>query len=100
MGDLELATDELHDLGGRLNTLSTRLKTTDGGASYDRGDLAHDDVIDAMTTFRTNWDDNRDHLADKLAKLGEMAKATADEFTKADEELASELLDAVEGAKK
>lgn len=100
MGDLELATDELRDLGRRLNTLSTRLKSTDGGASYDRGDLAHDDVIDAMKKFRTNWDDNRDHLADKLAKLGDMAKTTADEFTKADEDLASKLVDAVEKAKK
>lgn len=98
MGDLEVAIDELHDLGDRLRTLGDRLEKSDGKVSYDKSELAHDDVIDAMSEFASNWDDNRDHLADKLRKLGDLATTTADEFTQADEELATELLEAIEGA--
>lgn len=100
MSDLQVATNELRALGTRLTTLCDRLKSTDGGASYGKEHLAHDDVIGAMDKFRTNWDDNRDHLADKLKKLGELATTTADEFTKADEELAAKLVKAIEEVKK
>jgi hypothetical protein len=100
MDDLQVATAELRALDTRLTTLSDRLRSTDGAASYGKDDLAHDEVIDAMDTFRKNWDDNRDHLADKLLKLGELATQTADGFEEADEKLAAQLVKAIEEAKK
>jgi ABC-type transporter Mla subunit MlaD len=49
-----------------------------------------------MAEFQGSWDDNRDHLADKLTKLGELAEETADGFEEADEALAREIAEAVE----
>ncbi|MFD1826821.1 MULTISPECIES: hypothetical protein [Mumia] len=100
MNDLQVATQELRDLGTRLTTLCDRLKSADGRASYGKEHLAHEDVVDAMDKFRKNWDDNRDHLADKLLKLGELATETANGFEEADEKLAAELVKAIKEAKK
>lgn len=91
MGDLEVATDELEELGGQLKNLGKNLKTIDGGADYGLEELAHRKVVDAMDEFRGNWDDNRDHLADKLSKLGDLATTAAESFTEADEELAKQI---------
>lgn len=97
MGDLEVATDELEDLGGQLKKLGKDLKTIDGGADYGVEELAHRKVLDAMDEFRGNWDDNRDHLADKLTKLGDLATTAAESFTEADEELAKQIREVLEG---
>lgn len=95
MGDLQVATDELRTLGRRLEQLSGQLKSQDGNADYGRSELGHHKVIGAMEEFRDNWDDNRDHLADKLSKLGELADQTAEGFEEADRELAKEITQAM-----
>lgn len=97
MSDLQVATDELRTLGGRLEQLNTDLKSQDGKADYGRAQLGHERVVNAMEEFRDNWDDNRDHLADKLGKLSELAIETADGFEEADRELAKEIIKAMEG---
>lgn len=97
MGDLEVATDELEELGRQLKTLGEGLKRIDGKADYGREDLVHVKVIDAMDDFRGNWNDNRDHLADRLDKLGDLATTAADSFEKADAELARQIRKAMEG---
>lgn len=96
MSDLEVATDELRALGTRLGQLSSGLKSLDGEAEYDTSRLAHSDVVDGMNEFRDNWDDNRDHLADKLAKIGDLATQTGEGFEEADAKLATEIRKAVE----
>lgn len=52
-----------------------------------------------MDKFRGNWNDHRDHLADKLDKLSGLAKTAAEKFTEADEELAEELHKIMKDAK-
>ncbi len=96
MGDLEVAITEVRDLGNQLKTMHDDLKDRDGHASYGTDELVHHKVIDAMDNFKGNWDDHRDHLADKLDKLGDLAIQTADSFTKTDEDLASKVRDAME----
>lgn len=96
MGDLEVATDELADLGNELKGLGEDLKKIDGKADYGREDLVHDKVVDAMDNFRGNWNDNRDHLADKLGKLGDLATTAAESFEEADAELARQIRDVLE----
>jgi hypothetical protein len=91
MGDLEIAIDEVKQLGTRLKDLADDLKSGDGKKSYDVDELGHHKVIDAMEEFHGNWNDNRDHLADKLSTLGDLAVETADTFTEADEDLAREI---------
>ncbi|MGI9155905.1 MAG: hypothetical protein ACR2FG_04620 [Marmoricola sp.] len=98
MGDIQVAVDDLRALGSRLDTLAGDLKDGDGHADYTTSDLAHSTVVDAMDNFRGNWDDNRDHLADKLNKLGELAKTSADWFTKTDEDLAKKVREALESS--
>jgi uncharacterized protein YukE len=96
MGDIEVATDELRALGTQLSRLSKDLRSQDGNADYGVDQLAHRAVVGAMDEFRKNWNDNRDHLADKLTKLGELATRTADGFEEADAELAKEVVKAME----
>lgn len=97
MGDIEVAIDDLAALGSHLDTLAGDLKDGDAKADYTTDDLAHSKVVDAMDNFRGNWDDNRDHLADKLGKLGELATTSADWFTKTDDDLAKKVREAMEG---
>jgi uncharacterized protein YukE len=98
MGDVEVATDGLRALAGRLEQLSTDLSSRDARANYSTTELAHRSVVGAMEQFRENWDDNRDHLADKLSKLAELAARTADGFEEADAALAREVVKAMEGS--
>lgn len=93
---IKVATDELRELGGELRTLSDDLKSTDGHADYNKNELAHSTVIDAMDNFKDNWNDNRDHLADKLKKLGDDGIKIADTFDETDEELAKQISKAME----
>lgn len=96
MGDLQVATDELRALADRLGTLGNELADGDAKKSYSTTELAHRTVIDGMDEFNDNWDDNRKRLAEKLTKLGELARETADGFEQADEELAREVAEAVD----
>jgi hypothetical protein len=96
MGDLEVAITEVRDLGNQLKTMHDDLKDRDGHVDYHTDQLAHSKVIDAMDNFKGNWDDHRDHLADKLDKLGDLAIQSAESFTKTDEDLASKIRQAME----
>lgn len=96
MADLEVATADLEYLGSRVKDLGDDLKRGDGKADYSVTQLAHNKVVDAMDNFRGNWNDHRDHLADKL---GGLAKTAAEKFTEADEELAEELHKIMKDAK-
>lgn len=98
MGDLDVATDELRAVGRSLERLSADLRSRDGNADYATSELAHRDVVVAMEEFRRNWNDNRDHLAEKLRKLAELATQTAEGFEEADAELAREIVRALERA--
>ncbi|GAA1239784.1 hypothetical protein [Oryzihumus leptocrescens] len=98
MSDLSYAVDELNGLGSKLHTLSHDLKSVDGHADLSVGALAHARVVGAMDHFRTNWDDNRDHLAEKLGQLGDLAAKAAEGFSQADADLARKIRDAVKGA--
>lgn len=96
MSDLEVAIGEVRELGGGLRQLAGELRSVDSGADYSVTDLAHGAVVEAMNNFRESWDDNRAHLADKLDKLGTLAREAADGFSQADEDLARQILDAME----
>lgn len=96
MSDLEVAIEEVRNLGTKLKGLGSDLKDSDGHAHYDTAHLVHSKVVDAMDDFRGNWNDNRDHLADKLDKLGELATKAADGFTQQDEDLARQIREAME----
>jgi hypothetical protein len=91
VGDLEVATDNLWELGSQLNQLGDQLKTGDANVSYTADQLAHSLVIGAMNEFTSNWDDNRKHLAGKLVTLGDHARNTAEGFEQADLELARKI---------
>lgn len=97
VSDLEIAIDLVSDLGEKLKSMKTDLKTSDGKKHYALDELGHRKVIDAMDNFHSNWNDNRDHLADKLGKLGELATQAAERFTEQDEQLAKEIREAMEG---
>jgi hypothetical protein len=98
VSDLEVAIGEVEYLGTRLKALGSDLEKTDGHVSYGKTALVHAKVIDAMDNFRGNWNDNRDHLADKLQKLGDLATQAAKSFTEQDEDLARQIRKVMEHA--
>ena len=96
MGDVEVATDELRDLGRRLDQLSGDMMDGDADVSYARSELAHSKVIDAMDEFHSNWDNNREYVCGKLDTLADLAEQTADGFEETDEDLARQVTEAME----
>lgn len=96
MGDVEVATDELRSLSGTLSRLSKNLTEKDADVEYERTQLAHRKVIDAMDEFHSNWDDNRDYVASKLDTLADMADQTADGFEQTDADLARQIREVME----
>jgi uncharacterized protein YukE len=95
--DLAYATSELTSLGGELKSLSDQIKGDGdlGDVGVDR--VAHQKVADALDDFAGDWDDKRETLGNSLESISKQATQAADEFTKADEELAKEIRDAFEG---
>lgn len=96
MGDVEVATDELRDLGRRLGQLSDDLMDGDANVTYVRNELAHRKVIDAMDEFHSNWDNNREYVSGKLDTLADLAQETADGFEQTDADLARDVAKAIE----
>jgi uncharacterized protein YukE len=91
MGDVEVATDDLRALSDTLAQLSKDLTSSDANVEYERTQLAHRKVIDAMDEFHSNWNDNRDYVASKLDTLADMADQTADGFDETDADLAKQI---------
>jgi hypothetical protein len=96
VSDLSYSVDVLQGLGGDLKNLSTDFKDGEGSANYGTSDVGHVRVADALDNFRTNWNDNRDHLAEKLATLGDLASKAAEGFSEADADLATKLREKME----
>lgn len=96
MSDLSYSVDVLTGLGGDLKNLATDLEDGEGSAHYGTSDVGHVRVADALDNFRTNWNDNRDHLAEKLATLGDLATRSAEGFSEADADLARRLREKME----
>jgi hypothetical protein len=96
MGDLEVATEELGTLATRLRGLSKDMKDGDGDVEYLRSELGHRTVIDAMDTFHSNWDNNRDYVCSKLDTLADLADQTASGFDETETDLARQIREAVE----
>jgi hypothetical protein len=88
MADLTYNSGDLSVLGDQLADITTRLKDDGRLKSYDRADVAHRKVADAIDDFVNDWDDKRKKLTEKVEALSEMAKKSDEEFTKADRELA------------
>lgn len=91
MADLTYNSGDLSVLGDQLADITTRLKDDGRLKNYDRNDVAHRKVIDAIDDFVNDWDDKRKKLTEKVEALAEMAKKSDEEFTKADLELAASL---------
>lgn len=96
MSDLTYSIDVLQQLGGDLKNLASDFKDGEGSANYGTSDVGHVRVADALDNFRTNWNDNRDHLAEKLATLGDLASKAAEGFSEADADLATKLREKME----
>ncbi|MET1038026.1 MAG: hypothetical protein ABW075_07110 [Aeromicrobium sp.] len=96
MGDVEVATNDLRTLSRRLKGLSKDMTDGDADVDYARTQLAHRKVIDAMDTFHSNWEDNRDYVCSKLDALGDMAEQTADGFEETDADLARQISEVME----
>jgi hypothetical protein len=96
MGDVEVATDDLRTLSDTLSTLSNDLTDSDATVDYERTQLAHRKVIDAMDEFHSNWDNNREYVSSKLDTLAEMADQTAEGFDQTDADLAKQIAEVMD----
>ncbi len=96
MSDLTYSVDVLQQLGSNLTDLASDFKDGEGSANYGVSDVGHVKVADALDNFRTNWNDNREHLAEKLSTLGDLATKSAEGFGAADADLAAKLREKME----
>lgn len=91
MADLTYNSGDLQTLGDQLGDLTTKLKDDGRYKEYNKNDVAHNKVAEAIDDFVNDWDDKRNKLTDKVDALGEMARKSHEEFEKADLELAASL---------
>ena len=91
MADLTYNSGDLQTLGDQLGDLTTKLKDDGRLKEYNKSDVAHNKVAEAIDDFVNDWDDKRKKLTDKVEALGEMARKSHEEFDKADLELAAAL---------
>jgi hypothetical protein len=96
VSDLTYSIDLLTTLGGNMLGVSSDFTDGEGSADYDSSDLGHHRVAEAMDNFRENWNDNREHLAEKLSTLGDLALKAAEGFSEADADLAKKIRESVE----
>ncbi len=97
MADLTYNSGDLATLGDQLGDITSKLKDDGRLKSYDKADVAHNKVAEAIDDFVNDWDDKRNKLTDKVEALGEMARKSHEEFTKADLDLAASLEESPEG---
>ena len=89
--DLTYNSGDLETLGSQLADITSKLKNDKRYKNFDREQVAHQKVADAIDDFVNDWDDKRNKLTDKVEALAEMALKSNEEFTKADLELAAAL---------
>jgi predicted nucleic acid-binding Zn-ribbon protein len=97
--DLTYNSGDLATLGDQLGDIADKLDNDKRYKGYDKDEVAHQKVADAIDDFVNDWDDKRNKLKDKVAALGEMARKSHEEFDKADLELAASLEETKEGGK-
>jgi hypothetical protein len=97
MGDLQYSLQLLTGLGSELGSLADAMDGTGPDTRWDREDVGHRRVADALQHFAGSWDDRRELLTRSLREVGEMATASAETFRDVDEQLAAEVRGILEG---
>lgn len=98
MADLSYSVDLLEGLGSSLSGLAGSMKDDSAIAALGIDDLCCSRVVDAVQSFRDDWDDKRELLATKVDNVGTLASEAARTFTEADQDLADQVKDILEDA--
>ena len=98
MADLSYSVDLLESLGSSLTSLAGSMKDDSAIAALGIEELCCARVVDAVQSFRDDWDDKRELLATKVDNVGTLAGEAARGFSEADQELADQVKDILEGA--
>ena len=93
MADLTYSVPALNRLGRELNGLADAMDGTATRTSWNREDVGHRAVADALDDFAGSWDDKREKLTGSLRDVGKMATDSASTFEGVDEELAAAVTD-------
>lgn len=93
MGSPDLSYDSvaLETLGQQLTTITSNLKNDEDLKRADIGDVAHQDVVNAIDDFVGDWDDKRKKLVNKVEALSKMATESFAKYNEADRGLADSL---------
>ena len=97
MSDLTYCVRELQVLGSELLAVSSVMEGTSPAVRYDEDDVG-DRVHDALRDFADSWDDKREMLTGSLNAVGGMATESAEVFQGADEGLATQAREILEGS--
>jgi hypothetical protein len=91
MADLAYSLDLLRNLGRELTGLADAMDGTAARTSWDRDEVGHRRVADALEGFADSWDDKRERLTASLRDVGTMATESAQTFQDVDDQLAAEV---------
>lgn len=97
MSDLTYCVRELQVLGSELLALSSVMNGTSPAVRSDADDVG-DRVHDALRDFADSWDDKRELLTGSLDAVGSMAMESAEVFQGADDDLATQAREILEGS--
>ena len=91
MADLTYSLDLLRNLGRELSGLADAMDGTAPRTSWDREEVGHRRVADALEGFDDSWDDKRERLTSSLRSVGTMATDSAQTFQDVDDQLAADV---------
>lgn len=91
MPDLAYSLTLLNSLGRELNGLADAMDGTASRTSWNREDVGHRAVADALDDFAGSWDDKRSTLTTSLCEVGDMATSSAATFREVDDQLAADI---------
>lgn len=78
----------LGDVGDTLTNLTGEFGGAEDGVDGYKGDVAHEEVMDALGDFASNWSDDRGEIVEKMENVAGFAKQAATAYGDVDTQLA------------
>jgi hypothetical protein len=83
--------EALKDVGTTLSHLKGEFGGAEDNVDGYSGDVAHEDIVDALHDFATNWSDDRDEIVEKMENVSTFATQAGAAYGEYDLGLAGEI---------
>jgi hypothetical protein len=82
--------EALSEVGTTLSTLKDEFGGAEDNVNTYNGDVANEDVADALHDFATNWSDDRGEIVEKMENVSTFATQASGAYNEYDHGLAAE----------